>query len=205
MKKLLLLLTVLVLIYSHTEAARPQLRYVQLDSLVNCSSVHFQKIIDKFFYQFQTNSDSLFQWVYLNTEGDGSDTDDNGKNAVGIRYAGATYDPITRTGDQTLDIYVLGSKMFPNRHLVTVNHGPYMVVTYSGSLLNNADIRFRLDSISPQKTLISYEFNLEFGKFFALFVSDKIWNNTIKWRLEQVFKNMVEYAETGKVTKIEKQ
>ena len=201
---LTLTLTLLLTLSLNAFAARPQQRVVHLDSLVNCSAEHFQQVVDKFFYQFQTNSDSLFSWVYLNTGGDGNDKDDNGKDAVALRYAGATYDPITRTGDQTFDIYVLGSKMFPNRHLVTVNHGNYMVATYSGSLLNDANIRFQMDSIAPAQTNVHYEFNLEFGRFFAMFVSDKVWHNTIRWRLEQVFKNLIEYAETGTVTEIVK-
>lgn len=184
-------------------AARPTHRSVVKDTVCQCSAEHFQYVIDKFFYQFQTNSDSLFQWVYLNTGGDGSDKDENGKNAVGIRYAGATYDPLTHTGDQVLDIYVLGSKMFPNKHLVTVNHGTYMTATYSGSLLDDADIRFHLKPVDDNRIDIHYEFNLVFGKFFALFVSDKVWYNTIKWRLEQVLYNLIEYAETGTVTRKE--
>ena len=180
-------------------ARRPQDRHVLVDTVCRCTPAQFQKTIDRFFYQFQTNSDSLFNWVYLNTGGDGNEKE-GGKDAIKLHYAEAKYDPVEKTGDLGLDIYVLGSKMFPNRHLYTRNFGRELGVTYSGSLLENGSVVFRLDSVSPHKTKVHYEFNFVFGKFFSLLISDKIWNEVIKWRLEQVFANLVEYTETGKVT-----
>ena len=184
--------------------ARPKDRHVVLDSVCDCTPQQFQHTIDKFFFQFQTNSDSIFQWAYLNTEGDGNH-EEGGKDAIGLKYVYAKYDPLTHTGDLAVDIYVLGSKMFPDRHLITVNHGSYMTATYSGSILDDASIIFRLDSVAPQKTKIHYEFNLVFGRFISLFISDKTWNNAIRWRLEQIFYNLIEYTETGTVTKKKKQ
>lgn len=179
-------------------AARPQNRQVCVDTICSCSPERFQQVIDKFFYQFQTNADSIFEWAYLNTGGDG-DSSEGGKDAVALRYNKATYDPVTRTGDIALDIYVLGAKMFSDRHLITVNHGSRLNATYSGALLDDAHISFTLDSVAPQVVKVRYEFSLVFGKFASMLVSDKIWHNAMRWRLEQVFANLVEYAETGNV------
>ena len=44
-----------------------------------------------------------------------------------------------------------------------------------------------------------YEFRLVFGKVLSTFISDKMWNNAVRWRLEMIFDNLVEYAETGNV------
>lgn len=198
MRKILLLFVICSFAFQSI-IARPRDRHVYLDTICNCTATRFQQTLDRFFYQFQTgNTDSLFTWVYLNTNGDG-DTKDGGKDAIGLRYTYATYNPITKTGDQALDIYVLGSRMFPNRHIISVNHGSYLTATYSGSILDDASIVFRLDSVAPQKTHIHYEFNLIFGRFIAMFISDKTWNGAIQWRLEQIFYNLMEYAETGKV------
>lgn len=180
------------------EAARPQNRQVRVDTICSCTPARFQQVIDKFFYQFQTNSDSIFEWAYLNTGGDGDSTE-GGKDAVALRYNKATYDSITRTGDLALDIYVLGAKMFADRHLITTNQGSRLNATYSGSLLDDAHISFTVDSVAPQTVKVRYEFSLVFGKFASMLVSDKIWQNAMRWRLEQVFANLVEYAETGSV------
>jgi len=185
-------------------AARPTNRKVQLDTVCSCTPNRFQHVIDKFFYQFQTNTDSIYEWAYCNTEGDGNDTE-GGKDAIRICYNKALYDPITRTGDLGLDIYVMGIKMFSDRHILTTNNGCSLNATYSGSLLDDAHIKFTLDSISPELVRVRYEFNLVFGKFASMFVSDKVWHNAMRWRLEQVFANLVEYAETGKVIKRKEQ
>lgn len=178
--------------------ARPQHRQVVKDTVCACSQEHFQQVVDTFFYQFQAESHRLFDWAYLNTGGDGN-SDSNGKDAIALAYIGNTYDTLTKTGDQAFDIYVLGSRMFPDRHLITVNHGWYLTATYSGSILESADIQFQQHALAPDSTAVHFEFNIVFGKFFSLFVSNKIWENVIRWRMEQIFANIVEYAETGTV------
>ncbi len=196
----LLLLCFLMMYATAVLASRPTNRKVQLDTVCSCTPNRFQYVIDKFFYQFQTNTDSIFEWAYLNTEGDGN-ASENGKDAIKIHYNNALYDSITRTGDLGLDIYVLGMKMFPDRHIITTNNGSCLNATYSGSLLDDAHIKFTLDSIAPQLVRVRYEFNLVFGKFASMMVSDKVWHSAMRWRLEQIFANLVEYAETGQVIK----
>ena len=181
-----------LLVAVHANAVRRD-RHVVIDTVCNCSGQYLQSVIDKFFYEFQTNPDNLFTWAYLNTEGDG---DKNGKDAIVIKYVQTEYNALTREGDQTLDIYVLGSKMFPNRHLGTVNHGNRITATYSGSLLENAEIRFDLDSVAPAKTAVHYEVNFVFGKFFSLFITDKNWATIGQWRFGVVLANIINYAET---------
>jgi hypothetical protein len=189
----------LLLPWQGVEARRPQDRHVVVDTVCACTQTQFQQTIDKFFYQFQTNSDSLFLWAYLNTGGDG-DESEGGKDAIRLHYGEAKYEPVEKKGDLQIDIYVLGSKMFPNRHLYTKNYGCRMGVTYSGSLLESGNIIFNMTPQLDGKTKIHYEFNLVFGRFFSLFISDKIWEGVIKWRLEQLLFNLIEHAETGHVT-----
>lgn len=182
-------------------AARPRYRFVRMDTICQCTPAQFQQVVDSFFYQFQTgDSDALFEWAYLNTGGDGN-TNEGGKDAVQLHYTTATYDHETRTGDQAIDIYVLGSKMFPDRHLVTISHGTRMDATYSGALLDDASIVFHIDSVAPTVTRVKYEFNLVFGGFVAMFISDKVWHGAMRWRIEQLMRNFVECAETGTVLK----
>ena len=200
---ILLLLCAMLLPWNSVSARRPQDRYVAVDTVCQCTPAQFQATINRFFYQFQTNSDSLFTWAYLNTGGDGNEKE-GGKDAIRIHYTEAKYNPTDKTGDIGLDIYVLGSKMFPDRHLFTQNYGSRLLVTYSGSLLEKGEIIFRMDSVAPHKTKVHYQFSFVFGKFFSLFISDKMWGEVIRWRLEQVFANLVEYSETGNVTEKKK-
>lgn len=181
-------------------ASRPRERAVVVDTICGCSAERFRQVVDKFFFQFQTNSDSLFQWVYLNTEGDGN-KDEGGKDAIALRYGDAKYDPVTRSGDLAIDIYVFGAKMFADRHIYTQNYGTSMNATYSGRLLDNLDIIFHVDSIGPEQIRVRYDFKLRLGQMAAALVSDKTWHGAMRWRLEQLFANLVEFAETGTVTR----
>lgn len=132
-----------------------------------------------------------------------------GKDALRLVYKDRTYDPETYTGDVAIDIYVLGSRMFKDNHLGTI-YGATMLTdhseiqqlnaTYSGSILEGGQILFRLDSIGPNQTEVHYDFNLTFGRFLATFISDKTWNNVAAWRFNNILGNLIEYAETGKVT-----
>ncbi len=168
-------------------------RHVVVDTVCNCSKQQLQQVVDKFFLEFQTNPNNLFTWAFLNTDGDGNA---HGKDAVVIQYVQTQYDTTTREGDLTLDIYVLGSKMFPKRHLGTINYGTSLRATYSGSLLENAEFRFDLDSIAPSQTAVHYEVNFTFGKFFSIFITDKNWVTIGQWRFHTVLSNLIDYAES---------
>lgn len=191
-------------------AARPQTRQVVKDTIVNASTEHLCELSDRFAMEFQTNPDLLFDWAFLGTGDQGNGG--KGKDAIILRYKDRKYDAKKKIGDVAIDIYVLGAKMFRDNHLVTkyeAGSGKRMPVknriyaTYTGSLLEEGEMVFRFDSISPTKTAVHYEFNITFGKFFSAFISDKTWKQVAVWRIERIFENFSEYAETGKVTERE--
>lgn len=186
--------------------ARPQSRYVHTDTICNASLQTMQGLADRFAYEFQTDVDKLFDWAF---KGTGDCNTGKEKDAIILRYKDRKYDVKTKTGDVTIDIYVLGSRMFKDNHLVTVYHPKEtngkgkkqsrIYATYTGSLLETGEMILQFDSIAPEKTAVHYEFNVTFGKFFSAFISDKTWRQVAEWRLKRIIGNIVEYAETGKV------
>ena len=74
-----------------------------------------------------------------------------------------------------------------------------MIATYSGSILDGGDFILRMEPISATQTRVHYEFRLSFGRVLSVFISDNTWHNAIEWRLETIFRNIVECAETGSV------
>lgn len=224
MKKLLLIACFINILAGTTEA-RPKTRGVEMDTVANCSLAAMENSIHKFCYEFQADPDSLFAWAYLNT---GSETpgeqkkektrkrdeSSNGKDAIRLVYKDRTYDPNKQIGDVALDIYVLGNPLYRDNHLGTIytktpisntQQIQQLIATYSGSLLEGGEIRFHLDSIAPNQVKVHYTFNLTFGRFLATFISDKTWRNVADWRFRAILGNLVEYAETGKVTNREKE
>lgn len=211
MRRLIALSCCLVL--TMASFARPQKREVVLDTVCNASVETLLKVAERFCYEFQTEPDSLFSWAYKGTgevEVKKSDSKES-RDVFQLIYKDRVYDPKLKTGDVAIDIYVLGVRWWKDQHLGTkrVLTRPanaqyplteHMTATYSGSILEGGNFIFRMDPISPTRTRVHYEFSLTFGKVLSAFISDKTWQNAMKWRFELIFDNLIEFAETGYVT-----
>ena len=182
-----------------------QERRVDLARVFECSSERTNAVVDTFIYALQTDINSLFDWAFLGT---GSQGDPKGKDAVNIVYTGNTYEPETRSGVLKLTIYVLGMPWFKNRELGSVcrdsvvnnTRHSRLDITYSGLLLQEANGQFHTTAVDDKRTIVNFELNLVFGKFFSAFVTSKRWREVAAWRIERVIDNLKEYAETGTVT-----
>lgn len=208
---------ILVLLVSATAFARPQMREVVRDSVVNAPLRDVLLTADRFCYEFQACPDSLFEWAYLGLDEAEivESSSKESRDVIQLRYKDRVYDPTNKTGDVAIDIYVLGVRWWKNQHLGTkyVLSRPAkskypltakMTATYSGSILEGGTVLMRMEPISETQTSVHYEFRLVFGKVLSAFISDKTWQNAIEWRLSTIFDNLVEYAETGTVTPKEK-
>lgn len=209
MKKFCFSLSLLLGLIPSAFALRPQTRVVEVDTVAHCSMQAMESTVSRFCYEFQADVDMLFEWAYLNTDGGEEEKTGKGKDAVRLEYRDRTYDPVAKTGDVAINIYVLGSRLVRDAHLGTQysahSYAPGKLeqrldATYSGSLLDGAMIRFEMDSISPVETAVHYTFSISFGRFLAQFISDKTWAGVAEWRLRAIFDNLVEFAETGTVS-----
>ena len=207
-------LVFLLLSVSTAVLAGPQKRSVVRDTVCNVPLREMLRVADRFCYQFQSCPDSLFSWAYVDL---GSQKEEievkkekDSPNAIQLRYKDRVYDPVNKTGDVAIDIYVLGVRWWKDQHLGTkyVLMRPakakfpltaQMTATYSGSILDGGRFILRLEPQSPTRTRVHYEFNITFGKVLSTFISDKIWYNAIEWRLATILDNIVEYAEKGEV------
>ena len=208
-----LIALVLLVSVSLTAFGRPQRREVVCDTICNAPLSEMLKVAERYCYQFQACPDSLFDWAYLGlgeAEDKESTSSKESRDAIQLRYKDRVYDAKHKTGDVAIDIYVLGVRWWKDQHLGTkrVLTRPanakyplteHLTATYSGSILEGGDIIIRMEPISPTQTRVHYEFILTFGRVLSTFISDKTWNNAIKWRLETIFENLVECAETGTV------
>lgn len=202
-----------IVIVSISSFGRPQRREVLRDTICNAPLSEMLKVAERFCYQFQACPDSLFDWAYLGT-GEAEVAESSSKesrDAIQLRYKDRIYDPKLKTGDVAIDIYVLGVRWWKDQHLGTkrVLSRPanakyplteHMTATYSGSILQGGDLILRMEPVSPTLTRVHYEFSLTFGRVLSAFISDKTWRNAIQWRLETIFDNLIECAETGTVT-----
>ena len=192
--------------------ARPQTRAVVIDTICEASITDVLPVINRFAYEFQACPDSLFSWAYMGTgelEVAESDSKES-RDAIQLDYKDRVYDPKLKTGDVAIDIYVLGIRWWKDQHLgtkYTLTHPvgaeypltAHMRATYSGSILEEGNIIFRMEPIAPARTRIHYEFSLTFGRVLSAFIGDKTWKNAIEWRFETILENLIEYSETGTV------
>lgn len=194
--------------------AGPQQRAVVRDTVCDVPLKEMLRIADRFCYQFQSCPDSLFSWAYVDL---GSQKEEpevkkekDSPNAIQLRYKDRVYDPVNKTGDVAIDIYVLGVRWWKDQHLGTkyvltrpahakVPLTAQMTATYSGSILDGGRFILRMEPESPTRTRVHYEFRITFGRVLSTFISDKTWQNAIEWRLSTILDNLVEYAETGAV------
>ena len=198
--------------------SRPQTRAVVMDTVVNAPINDLLPVINRFCYQFQACPDSLFLWAYKNLGEpevvESSDKTKDSKDAIQLDYKDRVYDAKTKTGDVAIDIYVLGVRWWKDQHLGTKYSltrpanaqyplTAHLRATYSGSLLEEGNIVFRMEPLSPTRTRVHYEFSLTFGRILSAFIGDKLWRNAIEWRFETILENLVEYTETGTVQKRE--
>lgn len=205
-------LIALLLLAATAVLARPQKREVVIDTVCNAPLQKMLQVANRFCYQFQACPDSLFEWAYLGL-GEKEIADAKTKesrDAIQLRYKDRAYDPENKTGDVAIDIYVLGVRWWKNQHLGTKYRltrpanaryplTAHMTATYSGSILEGGDFVLRMEPVSENQTRVHYEFSLVFGKVLSAFISDKTWNNAIRWRFATILDNLVECAETGTV------
>lgn len=200
------------LLFSAISFARPQTRAVVIDTVCHAPLEEMLRVTKRFCYQFQACPDSLFTWAYcgLDKPEEAQPQTKESRNAIQLIYKDRVYDPKLKTGDVTLDIYVLGVRWWKDQHLGTKSvimrpaNAQYpltsrMTATYTGSILEGGYFIMRMDPISPDETRLHYEFSLTFGKVLSSFISDKMWKNAIEWRFETILENLIEYAETGTV------
>jgi len=190
-----------------------QFRSVTIDTVCHAPLNVIRQVADSFCYQFQACPDSLFKWAYLGLEEQTTPEQHRskeGRDVVHLEYKDRSYDPQTKKGDVAIDIYVLGTRFWKDQHLGTESRlyhpadalyplTKHMVATYSGSILEGGEFLLRMTPISDDLVQLHYEFNLTFGKFFSVFISDKTWRNSMEWRFETMLENIVECAETGTV------
>ncbi len=205
MKRILLLITVLLLSLATFCDETRQTRRVVMDQVWDCSFERANEVIDLFVYEMQTDMNHLFTWAFLGTENKG---DTKGKDAVSIKYVSNTYEPETRTGVLVTTIEVLGIPWFKNREVGSVYRDSIvdgtryarLEITYSGSLLQSANGQFHTTPIDDDHTKMHFELNVVLGKFFSAFVTNKTWSEVAAWRIQTMVNNVKEYAETGTVT-----
>lgn len=175
-------------------------------------------IFARFVKDFQTSPDALFDWALYGTGAQ----DDQEKNAFLLEYKETVYVPEDNYGRITVDIIVPGfarikdiileGNVIDEQNAVVYNPGLCIDsltmtnvpnwnrhfdidVRYSGKLLEHGYGNLYIIPIDAIHSAFLMDINLKYGWFFNIFMTMRVYKNSVEWRINRYMNNLKKVAE----------
>ena len=190
------LLTILLLILT---TLKDGMFHTEYETEVAASSQECNMVIDSMIYYLQTDPEKLSENFF---GGLGKQSDSN-KNAFYLIWKQAEYKPEQKYGKLVLDVLVNGMPFLKDvvvesvvTDSMTDNQRDIRVdIHYAGTLLKEAYGTFHIVPTGENTTRIGMDVHVKFGWFFRIFISRKVYSDTIDWRLVRFVNNLKLTAE----------
>ena len=192
MKLLAIILTVLTTLSDGMFHTRYETE-VQAD-LARCNSV-----VDTMIHYLQTEPELLSEHFFggLGRQGDSR------KNAFYLVWKDSEYDAEKQYSRLVLDVLVEDKAFLKDvvvESLVTDSmkgdkRDIRVDIHYAGSMIKEAYGNFIVQPTSDTTAIMAMEVNVKFGWFFRIFISRRVYSETIDWRLERFVQNLKLTAE----------
>lgn len=190
------LLTILLLILT---TLKDGMFHTEYETEVAASSQECNMVIDSMIYYLQTDPEKLSENFF---GGLGKQSDSN-KNAFYLIWKQAEYKPEQKYGKLVLDVLVNGMPFLKDvvvesvvTDSITDNQRDIRVdIHYAGTLLKEAYGTFHVIPTSDTTTQLGIDVHVKFGWFFRIFISRKVYSETIDWRLVRFVDNLKLTAE----------
>ena len=191
-----MLLTILLLILT---TLKDGMFHTEYETEVAASSQECNMVIDSMIYYLQTDPEKLSENFF---GGLGKQSDSN-KNAFYLIWKQAEYKPEQKYGKLILDVLVNGMPFLKDvvvesvvTDSITDNQRDIRVdIHYAGTLLKEAYGTFHIVPTGENTTRIGMDVHVKFGWFFRIFISRKVYSDTIDWRLVRFVNNLKLTAE----------
>ena len=192
----MMLLTILLLILT---TLKDGMFHTEYETEVAASSQECNMVIDSMIYYLQTDPEKLSENFF---GGLGKQSDSN-KNAFYLIWKQAEYKPEQKYGKLVLDVLVNGVPFLKDvvvesvvTDSITDNQRDIRVdIHYAGTLLKEAYGTFHVIPTSDTTTKLGIDVHVKFGWFFRIFISRKVYSDTIDWRLVRFVNNLKLTAE----------
>ena len=192
----MMLLTILLLILT---TLKDGMFHTEYETEVAASSQECNMVIDSMIYYLQTDPEKLSENFF---GGLGKQSDSN-KNAFYLIWKQAKYKPEQKYGKLVLDVLVNGVPFLKDVVVESVvtdsiidNQRDIRVdIHYGGSMLKEAYGTFHVIPTSDTTTKLGIDVHVKFGWFFRIFISRKVYSDTIDWRLVRFVNNLKLTAE----------
>ena len=192
----MMLLTILLLILT---TLKDGMFHTEYETEVAASSQECNMVIDSMIYYLQTDPEKLSENFF---GGLGKQSDSN-KNAFYLIWKQAEYKPEQKYGKLVLDVLVNGMPFLKDvvvesvvTDSITDSQRDIRVdIHYAGTLLKEAYGTFHIVPTGENTTRIGMDVHVKFGWFFRIFISRKVYSDTIDWRLVRFVNNLKLTAE----------
>lgn len=175
-------------------------------------------IFARFVKDFQSSPDALFDWALYGTGAQ----DDEEKNAFLLEYKETVYVPEDNYGRITVDVIIPGLTRIKDIVLAgtvidekdSIVYNPqlcvdslnmsnipnwnrhfYIDVMYSGNLLERGFGNIYIIPIDSTHSAFLMDMNLKYGWFFKIFITKKVYKNSVEWRINRYMNNLKRVAE----------
>lgn len=175
-------------------------------------------IFARFVKDFQSSPDALFDWALYGTGAQ----DDEEKNAFLLEYKETVYVPEDNYGRITVDVIIPGLTRIKDIVLAgtvidekdSIVYNPqlcvdslnmsnipnwnrhfYIDVMYSGNLLERGFGNIYIIPIDSTHSVFLMDMNLKYGWFFKIFITMKVYRNSVEWRINRYMNNLKRVAE----------
>ena len=168
--------------------------HTQYETEVGASAEACNVVIDSMIYYLQTNPEMLSEQFFAGL----GKQEDSKKNAFYLIWKESEYLPETQYSKLVLDVLV-NEKPFLKDVVIEAQVTDSMSgerrdirvdINYAGTLLKEAYGTFHVQPMSENTAKIGMDVHVRFGWFFRIFISRKVYSDTIDWRLVRFVMNL---------------
>ena len=173
--------------------------HTSYETKVNASVDACNAVVDTMIYYLQTNPEKLSKRFFA---GWGMQ-EDKSKNAFYLVWKESSYDAERDYSRLVLDVLV-DEKPFLRDVVIDSTVVDSMAgarrdirvdIHYAGTLIKEAYGTFHVQSIGDNTASLAMDVHVKFGWFFRIFISRKVYSDTVDWRLVRFVQNLKLTAE----------
>lgn len=174
---------------------------------MHCTPVEAHAVLDSLMADFTNDPEHMFAWAFYGT----GEQKDERKQGFVIHYDTVQYNPATEVVYITMTLFSPKGKM-DRLHVEPVlwdhpaNNGSPRTIHFEiwnfKNLIKWIDATLILETGKDTQHL-RITTHCKFGWFFNLFISRKMYRNTVEWRIEQFLQNLRNTAEGKPLEQIE--
>ena len=190
---------VFAIIFSVLTTLSEGMFHTSYETEVDTSVVACNQAVDSMIYCLQTNPELLSERFFVGL----GKQEDKKKNAFYLVWKESTYVPEEQYSRLVLDVLV-DEKPFMKDVVIESSVVDTMAgerrdvrvdIHYAGTLIKEAYGTFHINPVGENQSTLAMDVHVKFGWFFRIFISRKVYSETIDWRLARFVDNLKLKAE----------